>query len=66
MASRIARARALKADSALWIDKKRGFSCGQNADLPVMIILASQDIDVKSYAGGHRKGVENMRDHFGG
>ena len=44
MASRIARARALKADSALCIfDENRQV---HKAHLPVVVILASQDIDV--------------------
>ena len=68
MASRMARAKALKADSALhrqeWIlyenaEATKGCMC-----VPVVIIFAAKDIDMKGDPRGHCKGVEDVGEHL--
>ena len=65
IAWRIASASALKADSALR-RIKYGQTCGMRSEvgLLVVIIFASQYIDVQSYASGDCERVEDVWEHL--
>lgn len=61
MAIRIARASALKADSALAYQRAE-----EGQDVHVMVVVASDQVDVEGDARFKGKGLEQVGYHFGG
>lgn len=66
MAWRMARARALKADSALgYHQHSRREVEGAIEDIPVVVVLSAEDVDMECSPRGDGEGVEDVGNHFG-
>jgi hypothetical protein len=66
MAWRMARARALKADSALWtaMSDLMHLTSPERISIPVVVVLATQDVYMQRASGCHGKRIKYVREHL--
>jgi hypothetical protein len=66
MAWRMARARALKADSALWtvMSDLAHLTSPERISIPVVVVLATQDVYMQRAPRCHGKRIKYVREHL--